>query len=327
MCKEPCNARLFALIMNTHEKRRKMMYDIIIIGGGPAGLTAAVYALRAGKSVVVIEKYGFGGQIAFSPKVENIPGTLQISGAEYADKLVEQAVALGADMEIENIVSVEKSGDIFTALTEESEKFEGKAVILALGVKHRTLGLEGEEELIGSGISFCAVCDGAFYAGQNVAMIGGGNSALQEALLLSEICRSVTVVQNLPFLTGEKALADLLEAKENVSILYSTVVTGYETHEGALNGLRVRNENGGEQTLSVDGAFLAVGLVPENDAFASLASLTEQGYFAADESCRTKTAGVFVAGDCRSKSVRQVVTAAADGASAAVAACRYIDGQ
>ena len=171
------------------------MHDIIIVGGGPAGLTAAIYGLRAGKTVLVIEKGGFGGQIAFSPKVENIPGTKVISGAEFADQLTDQAMALGADVELEKVTKVEKNGDVFTVSTEEGSAFEGRTVILAVGVKHRMLGLPGEQELIGNGISFCAVCDGAFYAGQEVAMIGGGNSALQEALLLSEVCTKVTVVQ------------------------------------------------------------------------------------------------------------------------------------
>ena len=179
------------------------MYDIIIVGGGPAGLTAAVYGLRAGKTVLVIEKNSFGGQIAFSPKVENIPGTIQISGAAFADQLVEQAMNLGAEVELEKVVSVEKREGCFFVATEEGSTFEGRSVILALGVKHRMLGLPGEPELIGNGISFCAVCDGAFYTGQNVAMVGGGNSALQEALLLSEVCTKVTVVQNLADFTGE----------------------------------------------------------------------------------------------------------------------------
>ncbi len=302
------------------------MYDMIIVGGGPAGLTAAVYALRAGKNVVVIEKGGFGGQIAFSPKVENIPGTRQISGAEFADKLIGQVMDLGADVELEKVVSVEKAGDHFEAKTEEGSTFEGKTVILAVGVKHRLLGLPGEEELIGNGISFCAVCDGAFYAGQEVAMIGGGNSALQEALLLSEVCKKVTIVQNLAFLTGEQKLADALAEKDNVNILYSTVVSAYEEEGGALKGLHLHNDATGENTyLPVDGAFLAVGLVPENDAFAHLAQTDERGYFAADESCLTATPGVFVAGDCRRKNIRQVVTASADGAIAAMAACRYLD--
>jgi len=302
------------------------MYDIIIVGGGPAGLTAAVYGLRAGKNVLVIEKAGFGGQIAFSPKVENIPGTIQISGSEFADKLTEQAMALGADVELETVTGVEKRDGKFIVSTEEGSAYEGGAVILAVGVKHRMLGLEGEQGLIGKGISFCAVCDGAFYTGQETVMIGGGNSALQEALLLSEVCTKVTVVQNLAEFTGEKKLAQALMEKDNVTALFSTVVTGYLSENGMLTGVKVRNEvTGQEQTIRADGAFLAVGLVPENGAFAELAELDSRGYFASGEDCLTATEGLFVAGDCRNKNIRQVVTAAGDGAIAAMAACRYLE--
>jgi len=302
------------------------MYDIIVIGGGPAGLTAAVYALRAGKTVLVIEKNSFGGQIAFSPKVENIPGTIQISGAEFADKLIEQVMNLGADVELEKVVNLEKSGDIFKVSTEENSVYEAKSVIVAVGVKHRMLGLDGETDLIGNGISFCAVCDGAFYTGQDTAMIGGGNSALQEALLLSEVCNKVTVIQNLPDFTGEKKLADAIMQKQNVEVFFNTVVVGYESENGSLCGLKLKNDKTGEEkSIKVDGAFLAVGLIPENDLFAHLADTNERGYFSALEDCATKTAGLFVAGDCRSKNIRQVVTASADGAVAAMAACRYLD--
>ncbi|MBQ4550696.1 MAG: FAD-dependent oxidoreductase [Oscillospiraceae bacterium] len=301
------------------------MYDIVIVGSGPAGLTAAVYGLRAGKSVLVLEKNGFGGQIAYSPKVENIPGTIQISGAEFADKLLEQAINLGAYLEMECVTGIEKTAEGFVIHTEEGGDFEGKTVILALGVKHRMLGLPGEEELIGSGISFCAVCDGAFYAGQDVAMIGGGNSALQEALLLAETSKSVTVIQNLPTFTGEKRLADALMEKDNVTVHFSTVVTGYRSDNGALTGLNLRSEDGREFSIDVDGAFLAVGLSPENEAFAEHAELNQWGYFDSAEDCRTRTEGLFVAGDCRSKRIRQVVTAASDGAIAAMAACMYLD--
>ena len=302
------------------------MHDIIIVGGGPAGLTAAVYALRAGKTALVIEKAGFGGQIAFSPKVENIPGTILISGAEFADKLAEQVMALGADVEMECVTGVEKTADGFVVATEEGSSFEGKAVILANGVKHRMLGLPGEEDLVGHGLSFCAVCDGAFYTGQETAMIGGGNSALQEALLLADVCRSVTIVQNLAFFTGEQRLADALSQKDNVKVLFSTVVSEYETEGGKLAGLKLHNDATGENSeIKVDGAFLAVGLMPENEPFAALENLNAWGYFDTDEHCATKTPGVFVAGDCRSKRIRQVVTAAGDGAIAAMAACRYID--
>ena len=293
------------------------MYDIVIVGGGPAGLTAAVYGLRAGKTVLVVEKNGFGGQIAYSPKVENIPGTKVISGTEFADHLTDQAMALGADMELEKVVRVDKTAEGFDVVTEEGSTFQGKTVILALGVKHRTLGLPGENELIGNGISFCAVCDGAFYTGQEVAMIGGGNSALQEALLLSEVCTKVTVVQN---------LSDALMQKENVTAIFNTVVVGYEQDNGALTGLKLRNEASGEESaISVDGAFLAVGLMPENEPFSQHAKLNNWGYFDSGEDCRTATEGLFVAGDCRSKTIRQVVTAAGDGAIAAMAACRYLD--
>ena len=301
------------------------MYDIVIVGGGPAGLTAAVYGLRAGKSVVVIEKNGFGGQIAYSPKVENIPGTAQISGAEFADKLTEQAMALGADMELETVTGLQKTEKGFLVSTEDGAEFEGRTVILALGVKHRMLGLPGEEEFIGGGISFCAVCDGAFYAGQDVAMVGGGNSALQEALLLAETSKSVTVIQNLPNFTGEKKLAEALMEKDNVTVHFSTVVTGYRSENGTLTGLDLKNEDGREFSIHVDGAFLAVGLMPENDAFEDHAALNQWGDFDSAEDCRTRTEGLFVAGDCRSKRIRQVVTAASDGAVAAMAACMYLD--
>jgi len=302
------------------------MHDIIFVGGGPAGLTGAIYALRAGKTALVIEKNSFGGQIAFSPKVENIPGTREISGTAFAEQLVDQAMALGADVELEKVISVTKNGDVFSVETEEGSTFEARSVVLSVGVKHRTLGLPGEADLIGNGISFCAVCDGAFYTGQEVVMIGGGNSALQEALLLAEVCKKVTIVQNLAFLTGEKKLAEALEARDNVEILYSTVVSRYVTENGALSGLVLRSEEtGAEQAITCDGVFLAVGLIPENDAFAELATLNDWGYFDSGEDCRTQTPGLFVAGDCRSKAIRQVVTASADGAVAAMAACRYLD--
>ncbi|MBP3371190.1 MAG: FAD-dependent oxidoreductase [Clostridia bacterium] len=302
------------------------MHDIIIVGGGPAGLTAAIYALRANKSILIIEKNGFGGQIAYSPKVENIPGFSCVSGSEFADLLTEQAMNLGADVELETVTAVEKNGDGFIVKTLEESAFEGKSVILALGVKHRMLGLENEEELIGRGLSFCAVCDGAFYEGQDVAMIGGGNSALQEALLLSDLCKSVTVIQNLSDFTGERKLAQALLAKENVTVYFDSVVTEYKENAGDLCGLTFRNEKTGEESsIDVAGAFLAVGLIPENEAFAEFAALNAYGYFESAEDCTTKTEGLFVAGDCRSKSIRQVVTAAADGAIAATAACRYLE--
>ncbi|MBQ7386455.1 MAG: FAD-dependent oxidoreductase [Ruminococcus sp.] len=299
------------------------MYDIIIIGGGPAGLTAAIYARRAGKSALVLEKASFGGQITYSPKIENFPSWGSISGTELADKMMEQALAQGADIELEEALSVEKEEDIFKVTTDFSE-YEAKAIIIATGAKHRLLGVEGEENLVGKGISFCAVCDGAFYAGKEVMVIGGGNSALVEATLLAETCKKVTVVQNLPYLTGEKTTADALTSRDNVEVIYSTVVKEFKGAD-ELEAVVLKSEDGTEQTLNPDGVFIAIGLAPENDAFKNLAELNEYGYIKSDENCLTFTEGVFVAGDCRTKSVRQIATATADGAVAALKAIEFID--
>ncbi len=297
------------------------MYDIIIIGGGPAGLTAALYAKRANKSVLVIEKATFGGQITYSPKVENIPGFLSLSGNEFAEKLIEQVLEQGAVVEIAEVLSVKK-GETFTVYTDGGE-FYGKTVIIATGAKHRMLGLPREEQFVGEGISFCAVCDGAFYSGKTVAVIGGGNSALQEAILLSDLARKVYVVQNLDYLTGEEKLVQQLKEKANVEIILGSVVTEL-LGDADLKGIKIKNQNG-EQTLDIDGMFVAIGLIPQNEPFAEHIALNAWGYADSGEDCKTTAAGIFVAGDCRSKRIRQVATAAADGAIAALAACDYLD--
>ena len=304
------------------------MYDIIIVGGGAAGMTAALYALRNGKSALVLEKQGFGGQITHSPKVENYPGTLQMSGNEFAESMLEQILNQGAEIELENVVSVEDTGDVKIVRTEEGSAFEGRAVVLATGVRHRMLGLEGEEALVGEGISFCAVCDGDFYSGQTVCVAGGGNSALQEAILLADKCRQVIILQDLPALTGERKLQDALLSRDNVRVICDTQIDTLATENGALRGVRIHSRATGEaQTVACDGLFVAIGLIPENGPFAGLADLNQWGYFDSDERCLTRTPGVFVAGDCRSKGVRQLTTAVADGATAALAACRYLNGQ
>ncbi len=299
------------------------MYDIIIVGSGPAGLTAAIYARRAGKSVLVLEKDTFGGQITFSPKLENYPAFQEISGNELAQKMLEQALSLGAEIDMDTVVDV-IDGDP-KIVVGESKKYEARAVIIAAGAKHRCLHLPNEEQYIGNGISFCAVCDGAFYAGQHVAVIGGGNTALQEIALLSETCSKVTVVQNLAFLTGESKMIELLKKKSNIEYIYSTVVTAYEG-EDTLNAIRLLyTETNEESRLEIDGIFLAIGTEPENDAYASVSDLNEYGYIVSDERCLTKTDGIYVAGDCRTKAYRQIATAIADGATAALTACRYLD--
>ncbi|MBQ9805295.1 MAG: FAD-dependent oxidoreductase [Clostridia bacterium] len=301
------------------------MYDLIVVGGGPAGLAAAIYARRANKTVLILEKNAFGGQITFSPKVENYPAFETISGSELADKMVGQVLAQGADVEIEAVTAIRTNGNCKVVETEEGNTYEGLTVIVANGARHRHLGLPNEEKFIGEGISFCAVCDGAFYKNKTVALIGGGNSALQEAILLSETCKKVYVVQNLDFLTGENRLQEILSKRGNVEIILGTVVSEIaDTPEFSEITLK-RTADGTETKMALDGMFVAIGLVPENDAFSDVADLTENGYFDATEACTTKTPGVFVAGDCRAKAVRQVATAISDGAVAAIAACRYID--
>ncbi|MBR5923043.1 MAG: FAD-dependent oxidoreductase [Clostridia bacterium] len=302
------------------------MVDIIIIGGGPAGMTAALYARRNGKTALVIEKTGFGGQITHSPKVENFPGTVTISGTELADSMMSQILEQGADVEFETVSSVEDNGNIKVVKTEEGGVYECYAVIIATGVKHRLLGLPGEKELIGEGISFCAVCDGDFYTGKNVLMAGGGNSALQEAILLSDKCKSVTMLQDLDFFTGEESLQKLLFSRDNVSSYTGVKITKLITENGEFKGVEILLGATGEtKQLFADGLFVAIGLIPENEPFKNLADLNSYGYFDSDEACTTKTKGIFVAGDCRSKAVRQVTTAAADGTIAALAACRYVN--
>lgn len=301
------------------------MYDIIIVGGGPAGISAGIYARRAGKSTLVIERAALGGQMTYSPKIENYPAMLSVSGNELAEAMTDQLIQLGGEFEFDEVTRVTDNGEYKTVVTAGNE-FSARAVILANGVKHRMLGIEGEDELVGSGISFCAVCDGAFYRDRDVAVIGGGNSAMQEALLLAEGCRSVMVVQNLSDFTGEKRLAEAIEGKSNVKAVFNTVVEGFVTADGVLKGIKVNNTVTGEKhEIDCDGVFVAIGLAPENGAFGSLAPLDERGYYAVGEDCATPTGGIFVAGDCRAKKVRQITTAVADGAVAALAACAYID--
>ena len=301
------------------------MYDIIVVGGGAAGMTAALYALRNGKSALVIEKNGFGGQITHSPKVENFPGTLQMSGNEFADKMLDQILAQGAEIEFENVIAVEDHGDHKVVKTEEGGVYEALAVVLATGVKHRMLGIEGEDELVGEGISFCAVCDGDFYTGRRVCVAGGGNSALQDAVLLSEKCSEVIMLQDLDFFTGEQKLQDVLFAKPNVKAFTGVGISRFIVKDGELCGLEIEEKKSGvKRIVECDGLFVAIGLIPENEPYKALADLNEYGYFDSDERCLTRTPGIYVAGDCRSKTVRQLTTAVADGASAALAACRYL---
>lgn len=300
-----------------------MLYDIIVIGGGPAGLTAAVYARRAGKSVLIIEKNTFGGQITWSPRVENFPGFASISGTELGDLMTNQAMDQGAEVELEEVCAVENADGCKIVKCLSGAEYSARAVILATGAKPRMLGVAREADLTGSGVNYCAVCDGAFFAGLPVAVVGGGNSALQDAMLLSETCSKVYLIHRRERFRGEQKLAEALAQKENVEFVLNARVTEL-LGEDELNGL-VLEQDGRPRTLSVDGVFVAVGHQPDNAAFASLMALDARGYADADETCATATPGFFVAGDCRRKGVHQLTTAVADGATAALAAVSYID--
>jgi len=294
-------------------------FDIIIVGGGPAGLTAAIYARRAGKSVLVLEKASMGGQIASSPKVDNFPGNPAISGIELAEILYTQAEELGARIELEEVLEI-RDGTPKTVVTDYNT-YTGTAVILATGMKHRMMGLDREETL--PGVSFCAVCDGAFYAGRDTAVCGGGNTALQDALYLSEICRSVTLIHRRSQFRADPILVDAVAKRSNVTILTDTVVEAL-LGEDALTGLLLKHTVTGEtRELPVHGLFEAVGQQPEAALPRALGIADEAGFIPAPEDCLTPAAGIFVAGDCRVKEVRQLTTACADGAVAALAACRY----
>lgn len=300
------------------------MYDVGIIGAGPAGMTAAIYALRAGKSVLLIEAETFGGQITFSPRIENYPGIAEISGNAFASNLMDQTMKFGAQLELEQVLGLKKQENKWMIQT-KGEDYLCKSIILATGAKHRKLGLAKEDELTGEGVSYCAVCDGAFFQGKRVAVVGGGNTALQDALFLSAYCEQVFLIHRRNTFRGEKRLVERLQEKTNITCLLSSRVTEL-LGDSSLQGIRVFcDETGKETELSVEGLFVAVGQIPQNSMFSDVVSLDAQGYVLAAETCETSANGIFAAGDCRQKSVRQLTTATADGAVAGLAACRYVD--
>ena len=284
-----------------------------------AGLTSAIYAVRAGRSVLVLEREGIGGQIATSPKVENYPAAASISGAELSDRLFEQASALGAELDFGDVTGIEKTENGFLVVTEDGN-FEAKSVIIASGVHHRKLGVAREEELFGRGISYCAVCDGAFYKGKRVAVVGGGNTALSAAVFLAGICEEVTLVHRRTEFRAEKYLVEQVEKISNISVCTPATVAEL-LGEDKLSGIRLSDG----RKIDLEGLFVCIGKVPDNAAFSSVVDLTEDGFVDSGESCLTRTEGVFVAGDCRKIEVRQLTTAAADGSVAALAACEYLN--
>ncbi len=300
-----------------------MKYDIAIVGGGPAGMTAALYAARAGKSVVIFEGEALGGQILPTRKIENYPALLDVDGYTFADGLTKQITALGVTIVYASVTKLEKADDAFT-LTAGNEEYMSLAVILATGLKHRKLGLNGEEALIGRGISFCATCDGMFFRKREVAVVGGGNTAVQDALVLSEYCSRVYLIHRRAELRAEESLSAEMWARENIEFIGETVIEELEGKEN-LQSLTLRNViTGAVQYLPVAALFEAIGQLPQNAAFSDLVALDEEGYFLTDNECRTSCPGIFAAGDACRKSVRQLTTAVSDGTIAALSAVEYL---
>lgn len=299
-------------------------YDIVVVGAGPAGLSAAIYGVRAGKSVLVLEALTHGGQIVNTPEIENYPGIKNISGFEFAQGLYEQAVALGAIVKYEKVNSIEVQDNIKLVKTAK-EIYEAKAVILATGAKNRSLGLEREDKLLGLGISYCATCDGAFYRGRDVAVAGGGNTAIEDATFLANYCNKVYVIHRRDSFRAEDALVKALKTKENVEFVLDSNIKELIGTD-SLEAVVVENKNNKEtRKIEVAGLFVAIGQKPENNEFSSVVNLDDAGYILGGEDTKTNVSGIFVAGDTRTKAVRQLATAAGDGAVAGLGAAAYID--
>lgn len=316
------------------------MYDVVIIGAGIAGLTAAIYVRRAGKSVLVLEGEAYGGQIINTLEIENWPGDYKVSGLDLMKKIYEQAIDLGVEVEYEQVESVHETEEYLTEkdasdgarkiwlVETEDDKYKAKAVILAVGAENRKLGLAREDELTGRGISYCATCDGAFYKDKIVAVIGGGNTALDDALYLADICKKVYLVHRRDEFRGDEATADKLRERDNVELLLGYVPAEIRG-EKKVDGLKLVPSGkvksvSEDKEIAPEGIFVAIGQEPETGAFSELVDMDAAGYIVANEDCKTSRPGVFVAGDCRTKEVRQLVTAAGDGAVAAGAAIDYL---
>ena len=301
------------------------MYDIIIIGAGPAGLTAAIYARRAAKNVLVLEAKSYGGQIINTLDIENYPAYSHISGFDFATKLYEQAIGLGSEIKFEKVIEI-KDNDSEKEVLTNNNIYKTKTIIIATGSENRKLGLENEDDLIGKGISYCATCDGAFYKNKVVAVVGGGNTALEDALYLTDIAKVVYLIHRRDEFRGEDTTVSLLKKKDNIKFIYNSNVTKLNADD-KLVSIEVTNNNGDIKTISVDGLFVAVGRIPENENFRKLINLDNNGYVIATENCHTNIDGIYVAGDNRVKEIRQLVTATSDGAIAASEAIKYINSQ
>ena len=294
------------------------MYDVIIIGAGPAGLTAAIYLGRAGKKLLILEKNVYGGQIVNSKEVENYPAISKISGFEFSNNLYNQAKNFGAELKYETVVNLTKDKEVTT----NRGKYQAKSIIIATGLSNRTLEIDGVDSFIGRGISYCATCDGNFFKDKVVAVVGGGNTALEDAIFLSNICKKVYIIHRRTTFRGEKILQDILNKKENVEYVLNSNVVKINGNE-LLESIII-NTNNEEKELQIDGLFLAIGQIP-NNSYIDIIDLDEKGYAIANEDCKTNIDGIYVAGDFRTKKVRQLVTAASDGATAAINAIEYIE--
>ncbi len=293
------------------------MFDSIIIGGGPAGLTAALYLLRANKKVLILEKENFGGQIANSPRLENYPSIKAISGLDFANNLFDQVMDLGAQFELEDVLNITKNEDKFIVHTNYNQ-YEGKTIILATGCKHKEMGLPHEKELTGKGISYCATCDGAFFKNEDVVVIGDANTALQYALNLCNYCKNVTICTLFDKFFGERKLIDALKTKNNIHVEHNLSLVSFNG-ENEIESLTFKNtKTSEEKIIPCKGVFIAIGQIPQNDQFKNLVDLDSRGFIITNEKMETKTPNVYAVGDCRVKDVRQVVTAISDGAIAAV---------
>lgn len=299
------------------------MYDIIIIGAGPAGMTAAIYGKRALKSVLILEAITYGGQIINTLDIENYPVEAHISGFDFATKLYNQVIDLGAEIKYEKVTEIIDKNEYKEVMTSKNT-YQAKTIIIATGADNRKLGLENESDLIGKGISYCATCDGNFFKKKDVAVVGGGNTALEDALYLSSIANKVYLIHRRDQFRGDQSVVEKLKEQDNVEFVYNSNVTKLIADE-SLASIEVTNKDGSTKNIPVKGLFIAIGKVPENENFKNLINVDEAGYIIADESCHTNIPGIFVAGDTRNKELRQLVTATADGAIAATEAVKYLN--
>ncbi len=292
-------------------------YDILIVGAGPAGLTSALYALRANKKVLVLEALTYGGQIINASKIENYPAIEEISGVEFAEKLYKQVLRLGGEVRIETVTHIAKN----KVVTTNKNKYKAKSIIIATGCKNKRLNIENEEKLLGRGISYCATCDGNFFKGKTVAVNGGGNTALEDAIYLADIAKKVYLIHRRDEFRGEEMLASAVKEKDNIEcILNSTIVK--INGDDKLESITIKDKNNQEDIISVDGLFIAIGQVPNNQAFLNVLDTNDYGYIVSIDGVHTKTAGIYVAGDAREKDLRQLTTAVSDGSIAAVTAIK-----